>query len=287
MKKILLLPFVILFFTQSLSATSWYTNLESAQKVAIASNKLIVIDFWATWCGPCKKMDREVWNTAEVQEKMKSFVPLKLDLDTQRSLAIKYDVKAIPYIFIIDGNGEIVYKSLGYMDKEDTLELLNDYSLDTNFLQAESIQFYKYPNYVTALRLSQKYLDFSLFVDPKINKQILELSEVYLKQANKLIDKNQSNFEMVDQKISLMEANIDLYKGDFKKVDRFLSRKIEDDELMKRNWGMYSFLNYCLASRMNKKDSQIKWKEELKRVNRGELYLARSEKFLAYYNRLN
>lgn len=279
MKKIII--FLLILCSNSLFATTWYTNFENARKVAITTNKLIIVDFWATWCGPCKKMDSEVWSDTEIQKKMGSFVPLKIDLDIKRNLANRFNVKAIPYIFIIDGNGEIVFQSRGYMDKQETLEMLETYALNTNFLQTEAIQYYKNPTYVTALRLSQKYLDYSLFVDQNVNRDILNLSSIYLREAEKLTDKDQSNYKMIDQKIELLEANIDLYQNNYRKLNRYLERKIEDDELKQSNWAIYSFLNYCSAVEQDQQDLVIKWKKELINSKNGDVYITRAEKFLA------
>ena len=77
----------------------------------------------------------------------------------------KYGVRAIPYVFITDSHGRVIDKQKGYSGKNNIERLLSTYNLSTSFLQRENAQYYQNQNYVTAMRLAQKYLDFSLFLN--------------------------------------------------------------------------------------------------------------------------
>ncbi|UJH92436.1 thioredoxin family protein [Antarcticibacterium sp. 1MA-6-2] len=234
------------------------TSLEQAQKLAIATDRLIVVDFWASWCGPCKRMDRESWQSPEVSQLLNKFIPLKLDLDKSREIARKYEVKGIPYIFIIDGNGEIVYKNIGYLRKTEVLKVLEKYALNTEFIRKESLDFYQHENYVTSIRLGEKYLDYALFVNNDVRWEFIEMGKVYLKKGEKMLDKEQSNYNMMREKIDLLQLTAELYKGNFKKVGRNLE-KMDEANLNKLNQKQFAFLQYCIAREEKDVEGSKKW----------------------------
>ncbi|MBO5454715.1 MAG: thioredoxin [Clostridia bacterium] len=82
----------------------------------------VLVDFWATWCGPCKMIAPIVEEIAnEYEGKIKVG---KINVDDEQELAIKYGVMSIPTIILFK-NGSIADTSVGYVPKEKLVEMIS------------------------------------------------------------------------------------------------------------------------------------------------------------------
>lgn len=95
-----------------------HISFDEALTAAKQENKLVFIDFFTTWCGPCKMMSNKTFPMPEVGEFMNAkFIPLKLDAEKEGlELAQRYEVKAYPTYIVVDGDGKQVAKFSGYME---------------------------------------------------------------------------------------------------------------------------------------------------------------------------
>ena len=84
-------------------------------------SQLVLVDFWASWCGPCKMIAPAV---AEIAEEYDGKVKVgKVNVDEEERLAIRFGISSIPTLLIFKG-GEIVNKSIGVRPKADLISLL-------------------------------------------------------------------------------------------------------------------------------------------------------------------
>ena len=96
------------------------TNLNFEQEV-MRSDKPVLIDFFATWCGPCRMVSPLVDEIAQERSDIKV---CKVDVDDQGELASRFGVSSIPMLVVMK-NGKVTAKSVGAMPKEDILALVD------------------------------------------------------------------------------------------------------------------------------------------------------------------
>ncbi len=87
----------------------WQKNLETAQRLAAQSNRLVLIHFWAPWCRPCMRMEQEVFSKPETAKGLESnFVVVKLNADEAPGTARLYGVSSLPSDVITTPSGRLV-----------------------------------------------------------------------------------------------------------------------------------------------------------------------------------
>ena len=86
----------------------------------VANNDLVFVDFFATWCGPCKMLAPSVEKLADEHPEAKV---LKVDVDQENALAMQFGVQSIPTLIVFENCVE-VNRSVGLVSKEEVLELL-------------------------------------------------------------------------------------------------------------------------------------------------------------------
>ena len=92
-------------------------EFEEACKEAKASDRVVFVDFYTTWCGPCKKLDATTWKDETVVAWLnENTVALKIDAEKQPELAARYKVSAYPTMVFVEASGELKGSVVGYRD---------------------------------------------------------------------------------------------------------------------------------------------------------------------------
>ncbi len=93
---------------------------ENFEQEVMQSDKPVLIDFWATWCGPCRMLGPIIEEIANEREDIKV---CKVNVDDEPELAAAFQVSSIPMLAVIK-DGKMTNSAVGYMPKEKVLELL-------------------------------------------------------------------------------------------------------------------------------------------------------------------
>ncbi|MEZ5030226.1 MAG: thioredoxin family protein [Saprospiraceae bacterium] len=193
MPRLLLL---ILFLSSSSAIVAqgiefFHGTWEEAQELAKKEDKLIFIDAFATWCGPCKRMAREAFPKKEVGDVYnRYFINVKLDMERGDGLVFRttYPVSAFPTLYFIGPDGSVVHRQVGAQGPEQLIRLAqfalakvdnsDDYAarFDAGERDPELVL-----NYITALNKAGKpslkvvntYLDEQTDLDTPENLKII------------------------------------------------------------------------------------------------------------------
>ena len=93
---------------------------EKFDEVVMRSEKPVLVDFWASWCGPCKMLAPVI---AQIAEERDDVVVCKVNVDDEPMLAQQFNIMNIPTVLVFK-NGELAAKSVGVKPKQALLDLV-------------------------------------------------------------------------------------------------------------------------------------------------------------------
>ena len=98
-----------------------HVTKDNFDSLVMASQQKVLVDFWATWCGPCKMLAPIL---EEIAEERPDVTVVKVDIDEEMDLAMKFKVTSIPTLALVQG-GKVLGTSVGYRPKEDVLKFID------------------------------------------------------------------------------------------------------------------------------------------------------------------
>lgn len=98
-------------------------HLDSSNFESEIKDKVVLVDFWAEWCGPCKMMLPVLEEVAkEIGDKA---VVAKVNVDEAQDLAVKFSVRSIPALFILK-NSQVVWQAVGVQSKKVLIDAIEN-----------------------------------------------------------------------------------------------------------------------------------------------------------------
>ena len=109
--KTLSILLILLFPLISLAEIEFIESYKKAIRLAKEQDKLVFMDFTATWCGPCKQLEKTTFAQDSIGDFFnENFINLKVDHKRRQTIFKKYGVKSMPTMLFVDGEGRVFYK---------------------------------------------------------------------------------------------------------------------------------------------------------------------------------
>lgn len=122
---------------------AWSTDFDKTLHSAAEAGRPLLLDFSATWCGPCQVMARTTLQESNVVQKLASFLKVKVDIDANAALAERFGIHAVPTFVLVNGDGEEMARTTGASDAATFGDWLNGALSTAAFSAARRESFQK------------------------------------------------------------------------------------------------------------------------------------------------
>lgn len=166
MRKIIILPILFLNtigYSQELTIIE--QDYDRARKIANHENKLLFIDFYTTWCAPCKKMDKWIFQNDSLSQRLGTgFVLLRYDAenDSMFNLSKKHHVNSYPTGIVINRDGYVLNRKYGFLgdDIQELSESVFEFANSSIELNRQNKVLKGYSNKIDMSKYPRFYIDF-------------------------------------------------------------------------------------------------------------------------------
>lgn len=138
---------------------NWHRDIDEALAQAVKEDKLIFMDIYADWCGPCRMMDQQTFSDERVQKRLDDYVMIKVDADVNTKVAARYGTGSLPTLVAIMPDGSPIATDPGFHGPDAFLGWLDKAESQVASFRALESKWKSDPeNLETAVALGRQYL---------------------------------------------------------------------------------------------------------------------------------
>ncbi|WP_066408552.1 thioredoxin family protein [Flavisolibacter tropicus] len=201
----------------------WKEILAQAKR----ENKLIFLDAYASWCGPCKYMQQKVFTSVSAGSYFNSkFINVKMDMEEGEGVQLseELNITAYPTLFFVNGNGDVVHKYVGALDVENFVELGKTAS-------NPETQYFTLKNKAAGGKLTPKaFHEWVEKADDMEDEDVDSLVTNYLKVTTYPLVEKEMLHIMLEHAPSLTINQLDILQANRRKAQELLGVTKEDFE---------------------------------------------------------
>ena len=109
---------------------NWVYDETEGFEIAERENKLVMLDFYASWCAACNELDHQTYTDPAVADRLADYVNVKLDFtrtsETTKALTEKYKIPGLPVVIFLDADRNVLKRFTGFVNAEDMLGILDE-----------------------------------------------------------------------------------------------------------------------------------------------------------------
>ena len=205
-KSIYSICFIAILYSQLLSQNKGivfeHGNFKEIKAKALKENKLIFIDAYTSWCGPCKYMAKNIFTNDTVADYYnKNFVNAKIDMEKGEGIEIakQYDVRCYPNLLFVDGNGKIIHRVAGSMSPKEFIALGEE-------TKSPEKCFAYYANNYEVNKTNSDFLRKYIYAKDGTCLETDDLVKIYFSMQKEDDLSNENNWDMIKHFVNSMDS---------------------------------------------------------------------------------
>jgi hypothetical protein len=169
---------------------------------------------------------------------------------------------------IMDTNGTIIATSGAFTELLNFTNFITRYAINTEFMQLELTNYNNDKNFYSAFYLGSKYIDYSVFMDKNVRSQLLNVADIYLNEAEQLLqnDPDLKEKKALSERLMLTRLLEDLVENNARKVLRQL-KKLDTENVISTNKSLLNYIYYTAYRLINDKEEFQKLESDISLVN--------------------